>query len=175
VIVGAVLLNFISGHALKIYFAIYLAVVTLYGILQKEPQGGEEKVPSHTLMRVGGFFVGIVSVLLGIGGGTFTVPFFHFSHYPLKKAIAISSATGVFIGMAGVLGVILDGWEISGRPPLSLGYLHLPAFLFLTPGMMLFSPLGARTSHHLHPKLLKIFYLTFLGMMTGYMLWQALG
>lgn len=172
--VGSVLINFISSEALKIYFAIYLLGVTLYGIYQGNPVPAAEKIPSRPSMRIAGFFVGVLSVLLGIGGGTFTVPYFHFSHYPLKRAIAVSTATGVVISLAGLIGVILNGWGDSGRPVYSLGYLHLPSFLLLTPGMMFFAPLGARTAHHSPNKLLKFFYLGFLGLMTIYVFWKAL-
>ena len=173
IVVGSVLINFISNEQLKIYFAVYLLGVTLYAIFKKEPPAGTEKILSRPLTRVAGLLVGILSVLLGIGGGTFTVPFFHFSHYPLKKAIALSTATGVVISLAGVIGVIVSGWGRAGLPVYSLGFLHLPAFLFLTPGMMLFAPLGAHAAHQLPIKPLKIFYIGFLALMTGYMFWKV--
>jgi uncharacterized membrane protein YfcA len=172
IILGSVLINYISNEQLKIYFAVYLLVVTLYAIFQREPPPGVEKIPLPGVARLAGLIVGVLSVLLGIGGGTFTVPFFHFSHYPLKKAIALSSATGVVISFAGAIGVMISGWGQWGLPAYSVGYLHLPAFLILTPGMMIFAPLGARAAHHLPTKALKIFYIGFLALMTGYMFWN---
>lgn len=172
-VLGVVLLNYIPGSMLKIYFAVYLLIVTCYGIFKREPHGDEERGPAGWVMRVGGFCVGLISILVGIGGGTFTVPFFHYSHYPLKKSIAISTATGAFISFAGAVGIILDGWGKSGRPPYSLGYLHLPAFFFLTAGMIVFAPMGARAGNSLPNKVLKTLFIGFMALMTGYMFWKA--
>jgi uncharacterized membrane protein YfcA len=173
VIAGSILINFISTEELKIYFAIYLLCVTLYSLLQPKPQSAGERVPARSLMGIAGFIVGGLSVLLGIGGGTFTVPFFNFSHYPLKKAIALSTATGLFIGLGGTVGVLLDGWGDPGRTPYSWGFVNIPAFILLTPGMMIFSPLGARSANHLPNRPLKALFIGFFALMTCYMFWKV--
>jgi uncharacterized membrane protein YfcA len=116
------------------------------------------------ILIVVGVFGGYVAGLFGIGGGTFAVPFYRFFHDPLKRAIALSSATGIFIG--------LDG-GVAGRAPHSLGYVSVSAFLILTPCMMTFSPLGSRAANALPERLLKRLYIVFLAGMTVYMAVQT--
>jgi uncharacterized membrane protein YfcA len=173
IIAGSILLNFISTEELKIYFSIYLLCVTLYSIFQPESKLNGEGTPPRFLMRIAGFFVGGISVLLGIGGGTFTVPFFKFSQYPLKKAIALSTATSLVVGFGGTIGVLLSGLGAPGRTPYSWGFVNIPAFILLTPGMMIFSPLGARTANHLPNRSLKALYISFFALMTLYMGWKV--
>lgn len=174
VVAGVILLNFLSTKILKIIFSGYLWVATVYAIIQRPPPEGNEGLPPVLWQRIVGFFTGSISVLLGIGGGTFTVPFFKFSHYPLKKAIALSTATTFWVGLGGAVGTILDGWGTRGRPEYSVGYVSLPAFILLSPLMMVFTPLGSQTAHVLPQKALKIIYVAFLGAMAGYMLIKIL-
>lgn len=175
VVLGVFLLNIFSSHKLKIFFVIYLAMATLYAIFQpKRPQDHLGK-PSYLVQILIAPVIGTLSVLLGIGGGTFTVPFFKFSYYPLKKAIALSTATGLFIGLGGALGVAWDGIGRLGHTDHTLGFIYLPAFFLVTPMMMLFAPMGARLAHYLSDKTLHRVYIGFLAFMTIYMFVKVFG
>jgi len=174
VLVGVLIINYISTRALKIIFTSYLFAVTLYSVYHPASSPGPESFPKGPLRSLVGFFIGGLSVLLGIGGGTFTVPYYKFCGYPLKKSIALSSATSFFIGLGGGLGTIADGWSIAGRPPYSLGYIFLPAFLLLTPVVMFFAPLGSRAANAVSDKTLKWIYTAFLATVTAYMLYRLL-
>lgn len=169
VAIGSILLNYLSSEKLKIFFVFYLLAVTLYVAFQPKPPPGTVGRPNLISQIVAAPIIGACSVLLGIGGGTFTVPFFKFFHYPLKKAIAISTATSLFVGLGGGLGVILDGVGQTGRPDYSLGFIYIPAFLLITPAMMVFAPLGAKLAHTLPNKTLHRVYVSFLAVMTVYM------
>lgn len=170
VVLGAFLINYFSTEILKIFFTVYLILVTLVGVFEKNKSRIGEGYPKGWGKYPVGFLIGTTSVLLGIGGGSFTVPYLKFWDYPLKKAIALSTATSFFIGLSGAIGLILDGWGKVGRPPFSLGYVFLPAFLLLTPVAMLISPWGARSAHALSERTLKWLFTGFLGLMTAYML-----
>ncbi len=170
VIAAAILFNFIPTRGLKIIFTVYLFAATAYGVWQKPPPAGHAGCPSVLMQSVAGFFVGSLSLLLGIGGGTFTVPFFKFSHYPLKRAIALSSATSLFIGSLGALATVADGWGLAGRPPYSVGFINIPALLAGTPTVLFFAPRGAKRAHEFSDGILKKLYIGFLGVMALYML-----
>ncbi|NDP48271.1 MAG: sulfite exporter TauE/SafE family protein, partial [Sulfuriferula multivorans] len=91
--------------------------------------------------------IGAVSSWVGIGGGTLSVPFMLWHNVTLHRAIATSSAIGFPIAIAGALGYVLGGWEVSGRPAGSLGFIYLPALIGIALGSVLMAPLGARTAH----------------------------
>jgi uncharacterized protein len=173
VVIGAVLMRSFPTTALKLLFVAFLLTATVYAIFKRTSRSGEEGVPPPAPRTVGGVLIGALSVMLGIGGGTFAVPFYRFYNYPLKRAIALSSATGGFIGLGGAIGAIATGWGVAGRPPHSLGYVDVAAFLILTPCMMIFSPLGSKTGNALPERLLNRVYIGFLTVMTAYMVSQT--
>ncbi len=169
IVLGALLVGFIPTTALKVFFVAFLLFSTIYALVEKNRDDAGSGLPPAGIRNAGGLLIGAMSVMLGIGGGTFAVPFYRFFHYPLKRAIALSSATGIFIGSGGAIGAIASGWGAAGRAPHSLGYVSVPAFLILTPCMMIFAPLGSRTANALPERLLKHLYIVFLAAMTVYM------
>lgn len=169
VVLGGLVFSEIPSDSLKIFFLIYLICATIYAWYQKPLTGSHSRIPRVALQRMVGMAIGGISLLLGIGGGTFTVPFFKFCHYPMIRAIAISSATSLVLGIVGTAAVIVDGWGISGRAPYSLGFVNLPAFLVGTPTMLIFAPLGARQAHRFGEAVLKKIYVGFLALMAVYM------
>ena len=171
--IGALLMRVFPTTALKLLFVAFLLSATVYALLEKDPRAGEAGVPPTGIRNAGGVLVGALSVMLGIGGGTFAVPFYRFFHYPLKRAIALSSATGGFIGFGGAIGAVVTGWGVAGQPPHSLGYVSVAAFVVLAPCMMIFSPLGSKTGNALPERLLNRVYVGFLAVMTLYMAYQT--
>lgn len=169
VVLGGLVFSKIPSDGLKVFFLIYLIIATVYAWFQKPPADSQSRVPRVALQRLVGVAIGGISLLLGIGGGTFTVPFFKFCHYPMIRAIAISSATSLVLGIFGTAAVIVDGWGYSGRAPYSLGFVSLPALLVGTPAMLIFAPLGAKQAHRFKETVLKKIYVGFLGLMAVYM------
>lgn len=109
------------------------------------------------LFGVGGV-IGSVSSLVGIGGGSLTVPYLVWCNTPMRQAVGTSSACGAPIAWAGVLGFMLAGTGIDGTGTASIGYVSLPAWGGIVAGSALFTPLGARLAHRLPvPVLKKIF------------------
>ena len=173
IVVGSLLMSLFPTTALKLFFVVFLLSATIYASIKRDRTGPGESVPPRVARTIAGPLIGALSVMLGIGGGTFTVPFYRFYRYPLKRAIALSSATGAFIGLGGAIGAICAGWGVDGRPPPSLGYVAITPFLIITPCMMIFAPLGSRSANALPEKLLKRVYVFFLAGMTIYMGYQT--
>ncbi|WP_423063195.1 sulfite exporter TauE/SafE family protein [Candidiatus Paracoxiella cheracis] len=167
--IGASVVEFIPTVYLKVIFATYLYASFMFIALKKEVAKEFEGKPHGYSIGIAGILIGCFSVFLGMGGGTFTVPYTQLHNYPMRKAIALSSATGVFIGIIGTIGVIISGLHVPGRAPHSLGFVNVIAFIIVLPFIIFFSPYGVRTANRLKRKNLKRMYAAFLLIVAFYM------
>ncbi len=152
--VGAWLAERLPGSWLKTGFAIYLLVVAGQMIGSFQPKSGEAQ-PSAWLMLGAGGAIGTLSAILGIGGGTLTVPFLVWGGFSMQAAVAVSSVCGFPIALAGTLSYAVLGWNTPNLPPGNLGYVYLPAFFGIASTSLLTAPLGARLAYRLPGKVLK--------------------
>ena len=102
-----------------------------------------------------GNVIGAVSSLVGIGGGTLTVPFLNGRGIDMRQAVGTSAACGLPIAIAGAIGFMVAGWGRAGLPELSTGFVYWPAVLIMLLASMPTAPLGARLAHALPVDLLK--------------------
>ena len=151
---GAVLAAQMSATVLKVFFVVFLfyAATQMWLDFKPAPHRG---LPGPTGTALAGGVIGAVSSWVGIGGGTLSVPFMLWHNVPLHRAIATSAAIGFPIAVAGALGYIAGGWNASGVPAGSLGFVYLPALAGIVLGSVLTAPLGARTAHRLPVRPLK--------------------
>ena len=91
-----------------------------------------------------------------------SVPFLTWCNVAIQNAVATSSAIGFPIAVAGVTGFIISGWDVAHRPLLSVGYVNLTAFASIAVASILFAPVGARITHRISSKRLKMFFGYFL-------------
>jgi len=155
------LANFIDSNALQIFFSLFLFFVSVQMVRpfipsQRRPLGTEQAYIYH----IAGIVIGAISALVGIGGGTLTVPFLHYTGFSFPKAIATSAACGLPIALAATLGFIVSGWGILDGP--FVGYIYLPAWLSIVVMSVLFAPLGAKLAHTLPVATLKKVFAIFL-------------
>lgn len=115
----------------------------------------EKRCASPFLLFGAGGVIGLLSALIGIGGGSLTVPFLTWRGVPIQRAVGTSAACGVPIAWAGAVGFMLAGAGVAGRPEWSVGYVALPAFAAIAVASVLTAPLGAQLAHRLPPKQLK--------------------
>lgn len=152
-LLGAFIAHFLSSVLLEIIFGLFVSLLGARVLLQKKKKG-EVKRPDRTLFTWIGLGIGTLSSLLGIGGGTFTVPMLLSYRYPEKKAVGTSAATGLFITFLAALGYLYFGLGVSTVPN-SLGYIYLPAFAIVGLTTILFAPMGARLAHKIDGKKLR--------------------
>lgn len=163
ILTGTFLGSFIAARMptnfLKIFFVIFLYFVATQMLLGKKPKPGRE-IPGILGMFVTGNVIGIFSSLVGIGGGTLSVPFMLWCNINAHHAIGTSAAIGLPIAVAGTVGYILNGWNNPSLPPFSLGYVYLPALIGIAAISVLTAPLGVKLAHSLPvDRLKKIFSL----------------
>ncbi|OGT18827.1 MAG: hypothetical protein A2V90_01775 [Gammaproteobacteria bacterium RBG_16_57_12] len=145
---GALLADKLSAGALRVFFGVFELLIALQMGLSLLPHG-VRPLPGRVGLAGIGAVIGIVSSLIGIGGGTLTVPFLHVCQVNMRQAVATSAACGLPIALAGSLGFIIMGW--NNMPPMkwSLGYIYLPAMTGIAIASILFAPLGAAWAHRL--------------------------
>lgn len=120
----------------------------------KRPNPSRE-FPGRAGMFGAGGVIGVVSSLVGIGGGSLSVPFMIWCNLAVHRAIGTSAAIGFPIAVAGALGYIYNGLNVSGLPEHTLGYVYLPALIGIVGASMLTAPLGVRLAHALPVSKLK--------------------
>ncbi|VFN02046.1 MAG: Uncharacterized membrane protein YfcA [Candidatus Kentron sp. G] len=161
VLLGAVVADAIPSDGLRVFFAVFILLVSIQlGFhLQASPH---RQLPGAVGMGIAGLIIGKLSALVGIGGGTVTVPFLLWCNTPIRYAVATSAAGGFPIALAGALGFLATGWPVSGLPAWSSGYIYWPAFIAIAPVSLLFAPLGAKLAHTLPVDRLKRFFAVYL-------------
>ena len=109
-------------------------------------------------MFAAGNVIGFVSSLVGIGGGTLSVPFMVWCNVVVHHAIGTSAAIGLPIAIAGTIGYVFNGWGVPNLPEYSIGYVYTPALLGIASISVLTAPLGVKLAYSLPvDKLKKIF------------------
>lgn len=169
VVLGGVLAAWLSGLVLMVVFVTVAALVGLDMILRSPAPTVSEGHFSKPVWAGLGVFAGAVSSMMGIGGGSVCVPILSFLGYDIRKAVGTASAIGLVIGAGGALTYAITGFGIDGRPPLSLGFISLPAVAAIVPMTVIFARVGVRLAHSLPRRALRAVFGVFLLLMAGRM------
>lgn len=163
---GTFLAALLSTGFLQIFFALFLYFVAWQMLSGRKPNPGRE-LPGAAGTSAAGGLIGVFSSLVGIGGGTLSVPFMTWCNIGLHQAIGTSAAIGFPIAVAGTLGYAVNGWQAADLPAWSLGFIYLPALAGIVAASVLTAPLGVRLAHSLPvARLKKIFALLLLAVAT---------
>ena len=158
---GAAVADALSSFALQKVFAVFVLLMAAQMGFGAKPAPHRD-LPKTAGMLAAGGAIGAVSAIVGIGGGSLTVPFLSWCNVPIRQAVATSAACGLPIALAGALGFVVTGLNAPGLPAWSLGYVYGPALLGVALTSMLFAPLGARLAHTLPTEMLKKIFAAFL-------------
>lgn len=159
VLLGTLLASNLETKRLLLIFSIFSACVGIFFIFFREQIGATPRnIPTYIKSSIG-TFIGFISVPLGIGGGSLSVPFMRMFGYNIRNAIGTSAAIGFLISLVGAASMSFSGnFFDTVNSPLSLGYVNLPGFLVFVPVTMIMAPIGARLVHKIDKNTLsKIF------------------
>ena len=169
---GAWLADLIPGRALYVAFVVFLFAVAVQMALSRV--SAHRGLPSVGALAATSAGVGVVSALMGIGGGTMNVPFLSYCGVPVKRAIATAAAIGLPLAISATIGYIIGGLDEPGTPAASIGYVNLPVFGGVVAASLIFAPLGAKLAHRLPDQLLRRLFAVFLFVMAGRMAYNLL-
>ena len=164
-LIGSTVANELHGRILHAVFGLFASIAAVQLILNRPP-APHRRLPGQVGMVGAGSFIGAVSGITGIGGGSLTVPFLLWCNVSMRQAVATSAACGFPIAVSGTLGFVASGWHASGLPAWSTGSVYWPAVLAIASASVVFAQLGARLAHLLPVRLLKRIFAAFLVVMS---------
>jgi uncharacterized membrane protein YfcA len=175
VVAGSVTARFAPERLFKIVFVMVAWSAATRLLLARETWKLGEDLPKGFLMRLYGFFVGLLSTLMGVGGGLFANLLMTFYGRPIHQAVATSSALAVLISIPGALGYVYAGWPAAARypeiaalqMPFALGYVSLIGALLVMPMTLVTAPLGVRAAHALSKRALEMAFGLYLFIVGG--------
>lgn len=153
-IAGALIADQLRSDSLQTAFGLFEILVALQIGFGIKPSA-QRSLPDTTGMVASGSVIGTISSLLGIGGGTLTVPFLLWCNVNIRKAVATSSACGLPIAVAGTATMIITGWNYPRLPEGTTGYVYWPVVVMISIASVCAAPLGARLTHTLPVDILK--------------------
>ncbi len=165
----------LDGQVLRWIVAGYCLLIAVQMLLGKDRsaqrQGGDIAAPRGWPMSAAGVGIGAMSAVVGIGGGSMTVPLLVWRGARPVRAVGTSSACGIFIGLAAAFGYAFNA-PAGALPGHAVGYVYLPAAIGVAIASVLAAPLGANLAHRLSGLALKR---VFAGFMVATGLSVALG
>ncbi len=161
---GAVLAHYMPSQSLARLFGVFELLVAAQ-MLFGRPPAEHRTVAGRSKNLLAGGVIGVVSAILGIGGGTLTVPWLAWHNVPMRQAVGTAAACGLPIALAGTLGFAVAGWQNSELPAASTGYVYWPAVLAIGISSVVVAPLGARLAHRLPQRILKRIFALFLALL----------
>lgn len=156
VVVASLVAASLSSGQLRAIFACIAVLVGLRLVFNRESWVVGREVPGNPWRAIVGFVIGLLSTLMGIGGGVMNNTFMTLYGRPIHQAVATSSGVGVLIAIPGAVGMIWAGWGNPLLPIASTGYVNWIAVALIIPVAILVTPLGVRISHWLSRRHLEI-------------------
>src|SRR6266478_5119962 len=164
VVAGSVTARYAPERLFKIVFVGMAWSAAARLLLARETWKFGEDLPQGPLMKIYGFLVGMLSTLMGIGGGLVSNLLMTFYGRPIHQAVATSSALAVLISIPGAIGYVYAGWPTAAhfpgvaalQWPFALGYVSLVGATRMTPISLVTAPLGVRAAHAMSKRALEI-------------------
>ena len=176
VVAGSIFGGKSSGQVLIVIFASLALLVAFYMAFRRAswvfPVDLRHSFAVHAPV---GLFIGWFSVLMGIGGGTLSVPLMSVFDVEMRRAVGTAAAIGIIIGVPGLLGFVAGGWGNPLLPPFSLGYCSLLGVALIVPASMLMVQRGVRAAHAIDQGLLRRIFACFLLATSIKMFFSAFG
>jgi uncharacterized membrane protein YfcA len=170
---GAVLAASVDARLLSGVFGVVAMLAALKMLLPLDHVVLRPSLPGGPAGAALPASIGAVSAMMGIGGGTLSVPAMTLCGEPVHKSVGTAALLGLWISVPATLGYLLASTEGEALPPWSIGYVSLPGFALIAPASWLVAPLGARLAHSLDRRRLSMAFGAFLLIVAARMLYRT--
>ena len=168
-VAGAQIATAISGQLLKQIFAVLVMTIAAYMMFGSRRESKSHA--THPRLATVGTSAGLLSALMGIGGGAILVPALVWYRVNIRQAIGCAAFSGIIIAIFGSASFILSGWEYNSLANGFVGYVYWPATVSIAVTSVLFAPIGARLGQRMNTQGLKKVFAVFLVLVSIRMLW----
>ncbi|NKB27341.1 MAG: TSUP family transporter [Rhodobacteraceae bacterium] len=179
VLLGVVVGNAIASDAAPVVFqAVFVAVAGLLSIKMLIGSTNwklRDTMPGRIGTGLYGAALGVISTLMGIGGGAVSNLILTLNGKTVHEAVSTSAGVGVIIAVPATAGYILVGWGREGLPPDALGFVSLLALILTLPTALLMTRFGVAQAHRLPQKSLSRLFGVFLAVVCLRFLWAIVG
>jgi len=163
VLTGSVIARYAPERLFKIVFVMVAFGAAARLLSAKAEFKLGDDLPKGPLMRSYGYFVGLLSTLMGIGGGLFANLLMTLYGRPIHQGVATSAALAVLVSIPGALGYVYAGWPVAARYPdvlalqfpFAIGYVSLIGAALVMPTSLWIAPLGVRVAHAMSKRTLE--------------------
>jgi uncharacterized membrane protein YfcA len=174
-VIGVIVAARLRSDVLQAIFGGLALLVGLYMLFGRSEWRLAPAMPRGGLRAGMSSVVGMLSVLMGIGGGSFGVPLMSLHGVPIHRAVATAAGFGLAIAVPSVIGFLTVVLPEETRPPLTLGAVNGVAFVLVIAMTLITAPWGAALAHRLDARPLKRVFGVFLLAVAVNMIWEALG
>ncbi|MBP6689512.1 MAG: sulfite exporter TauE/SafE family protein, partial [Hyphomonadaceae bacterium] len=172
-LLGAVAAGFANTEALLVIFGGGLLLIAAQMGLASPNWRVFSELPRGIVRALIAGALGLLSAMMGIGGGAIGVTVMTLCGRPIHQAVATASGFGAAIAVPAAIGYAIVGWGQAGLPPWSLGFVNIAGFVFLALLTMITAPIGARLAHKLPQLTLKRAFAVVLAIIALNMLREA--
>jgi uncharacterized protein len=164
IVLGSVIARYAPERLFKIVFVMVAYSAAARLLLARESWKFGDDLPKGPLMKAYGFFVGLLSTLMGVGGGLFANLLMTFYGRPIHQAVATSAALAALISILGAIGYVYAGWPAAAHYPdvaalqwpFAIGYVSIIGTALVMPTSLLVAPLGVRAAHAMSKRTLEM-------------------
>lgn len=159
---AAAIAAYVSGETLMAVFAVVALLMALRMFFNRDSWRLADDLPANPAKWMAGVVIGVLSGLMGIGGGVLNNIFMTSHGRTIHQAVATSAGLGVLISVPGLVGYVAAGWGDAGLPPSSTGFINWIAVALVIPITLLTAPVGVRLAHAMNKRQLEIGFGIFL-------------
>jgi uncharacterized protein len=174
VLIGAVIARYASPIVMQIVFVVVAGTNAVKLISGTTRWDIATDLPKGWLLRAYGGLIGLLSSLMGIGGGQIANIIMTLHGRAIHQAVATSAGIGVLISVPGAFGYIFAGLGQPGLPAGAIGYVSLLGILFFAPTTVLTANLGVRLAHSLSRRKLELAFGIFLLLVCLRFIWAII-
>ncbi len=163
VVIGTLIAKWSSGIALKWIWVVAGTLMASKMLFARQSWRLGDEIPKSRVVELYGIAVGTISTVMSIGGGAYITTLLTLYGRPIQTAVGTAAGFGPLIAIPGMVGFIWAGWNVSGLPFGSIGYVNLLGFAAIVPASVLMAPVGARVAHGISRRTLEIAIGHFIG------------